>query len=359
MLSFYPGPSKIYPQVVDFIQEAQQTGLLSMNHRSQPFMEVCQKAIEGLKAKLHIPADYTVVFTSSATEVWEIIAQSFPQDHQYHIFNGSFGEKWFDYSAKIKLWHSKETRVLSTKFPLNDEKKLDHSEIYDRAEIICLTLNETANGTALSPEFMSKVRQLYPEKLIAVDATSSLGGVVIDFSQADIWFASVQKCLGLPAGLGLIILSPNAVHKAYDVHERNHYNSLASILDNIRKYQTPYTPNVLNIYLLMRIMEMVEPIEIVSQRIKQQADFYYQFLAQFTEYQLLVSNPLVRSQTVIAIHASEEKIKEIKEKSQKQNIILGNGYGEWKETTFRVANFPAITADEIAQLQDFLQKNLH
>ncbi|MCU0445797.1 MAG: aminotransferase class V-fold PLP-dependent enzyme [Microscillaceae bacterium] len=358
MLSFYPGPSKVYPQIVEFIQEAQQSGLLSMNHRSQVFMDVCQKAIAGLKTKLHIPNDYTIAFTSSATEVWEMIAQSFHQAHQYHIFNGSFGEKWFDYTAKIKLWHARDARVLSTRFPYNDEKKLDHSEIYERAEIICLTLNETANGTALSADFMAQVRQQYPQKLIAVDATSGLGGMMIDFNNADIWFASVQKCLGLPAGLGIVILSPQAVHQAYEVHERNHYNSLAAILDNIRKYQTPYTPNVLNIYLLMRVMQMVDSIDLVSQRLKQQADFYYQFLAQFTEFKLLIDNAIVRSPTVIAVSASEEKIKDVKQKAQKQNIILGNGYGEWKETTFRIANFPAITADEIAQLQDFLQKNL-
>jgi len=37
-----------------------------------------------------------------------------------------------------------------------------------------------------------------------------------------------------------------------------------------------------------------------------------------------------------------------------RGIVLGNGYGERKETTFRIANFPAITDAEFDTLKECL-----
>jgi phosphoserine aminotransferase len=33
---------------------------------------------------------------------------------------------------------------------------------------------------------------------------------------------------------------------------------------------------------------------------------------------------------------------ELKERALSQKMILGNGYGAWKENTVRIANFPAM-----------------
>ena len=40
----------------------------------------------------------------------------------------------------------------------------------------------------------------------------------------------------------------------------------------------------------------------------------------------------------------------------KENIILGKGYGKWKASTFRIANFPAISAIESFILEEPLCK---
>ena len=45
MITFYPGPSKIYPQVELYLQDAYQSGTLSMNHRSQGFMDVLKETL--------------------------------------------------------------------------------------------------------------------------------------------------------------------------------------------------------------------------------------------------------------------------------------------------------------------------
>jgi len=57
---------------------------------------------------------------------------------------------------------------------------------------------------------------------------------------------------------------------------------------------------------------------------------------------------------VIAVRETKERVAAIKKAAAEAGIVLGNGYGKDKETSFRIANFPALTDIEIQTLQDFL-----
>jgi len=346
MITFYPGPSKVYPQVEQYMQDAYHSGILSVNHRSDVFMQMLKGTIDVLKLKLDIPSDYEVYFVSSATECWEIIAQSLIARSGLHIYNGAFGEKWMEYSQKIRP----ESNGFS--FNLNEIPEIEQLGIHAEHEVICVTHNETSNGTALSTEFLTDLRR-YTAKIIAVDATSSMAGSALPWTTADVWFASVQKCFGLPAGLGVMVVSPDAIRKAESVADKSFYNSFLFMRDNFQKFQTPYTPNVLGIYLVGRVMEQVLPISEIAVDIRKRAEEWYTFLSE-NGFELAVQNEEVRSDTVIAVQADREKITQIKSMAKLAGIQLGNGYGQWKDSSFRIANFPAITETEISLLKNFL-----
>jgi phosphoserine aminotransferase len=70
----------------------------------------------------------------------------------------------------------------------------------------------------------------------------------------------------------------------------------------------------------------------------------------------LIQNPRVQSDTVVAVSGTEEYLTEIKAKAKVEGILLGNGYGPWKPYTFRIANFPAITDQEVNTLKEFLKR---
>src|SRR5688500_12057505 len=101
MISFYPGPSRVHDEIPQYVQEAYDKGFLSINHRSEEFMKMSEKTIQLLKTKLEIPRDYKIFYTTSATESWEIIAQSLITKSSFHIFNGAFGKKWYEYTRRI------------------------------------------------------------------------------------------------------------------------------------------------------------------------------------------------------------------------------------------------------------------
>jgi phosphoserine aminotransferase len=333
MTTFYPGPSKVYPDVAMFAAEAVQSGIVSLNHRSAGFMDIVRETVRLLHEKLDIPADYHIALVSSATECWEIVAQSLTVKTTLHPTSGAFGEKWRDYAHRIRPYGT------------------------GQADILCVVQNETSNGTQVSAEQLTKWRQEVPaDWLIAVDAVSSMAGIALDWQQADVWFASVQKCFGLPAGLAVLVYSPKALERATAIGERAHYNSLLFMHENFVNFQTPYTPNGLGIYCLMRVLQQVPPIAEVDTRTRQRATEWFAFFeeqATRLPFRLLINDLGFRSQTVIALEGAEADIKVIKAAAQQAGITLGNGYGKWKDTTFRIANFPAITDDEIEALKAF------
>ncbi len=351
MISFYPGPSRIHDEIPAYVKEAANLGILSMNHRSEGFEAMMKNTISLLQQKLSIPKNYTILFTSSATECWEIIAQSLITEKSYHFFNGAFGKKWFECTHALN--QSAEAVVFSREEKLN---LASFSTTFKKA-IFCFTQNETSNGTQVDNVILKDFRKKNPDQLIAVDATSSMAGVQLDFKQGDVWFASVQKCFGLPAGLALMVCSPKAIEWAKAINEHGHYNSLTAMATMAEKYQTTHTPNVLTIYLLMRVMQKSKGIQEVTTVTRNRFISWEKFLTGFKKISLLIENKSVRSFTVLPIIGEAVTIKSIKSKAKKAGFLLGEGYGDLKNNTFRIANFPALKEKEIIALKRFLRES--
>lgn len=349
MVSFYPGPSRVYDGVPRWTAEAARKGILSMNHRSPAFMNMVKETCALLQTKLNVPKSYSIFFVSSATECWEILAQSLIDKDSLHIHNGAFGEKWYQYTKRLKPG--------ATEFHFDRETLPDLSPVTAGAgTLLCLTHNETSNGTALPVTFMRETRKKFPSNLIAVDATSSMAGVALDFKLADAWFASVQKCFGLPAGLALLICSPAAMARAGQLNEALHYNSLVYMQAMMDKFQTTHTPNVLGIYLLNRSLRSRNRISVIDRAIRNRAKAWYSLFETHASLRPLIREPKVRSHTVVTVTAQPVYLEEIKKKTSKKGILLGEGYGNLKATTARVANFPAIKTLEIRRLMQIFHR---
>lgn len=350
MITFAPGPSKVYDQLAQYLQDAFDQGIMSANHRSATFMNLYQETETLIKEKLHVPEDYKLLFTSSATENWEIIAESIVESASFHIYSGSFGKKWLNFAQHLNA----DTQSLK----LDTETELDVAglEIDEKFDLIAITQNETSNATEVSNELIRQVGKKFPNKMIAVDTTSSMAGIELDFAAADIWYASVQKCFGLPAGLGLLLLSPKAIEKCQRKGEQGRYNSLGFMLENAANYQTHYTPNVLGIYLLKRSLEDRPEIQETDKMLRDRMRQLENTIAQSDKLMMLVQNPNTRSKTVMGISGTEEFIKQVKKTAEEKGMQMGSGYGPLKPTSFRIANFPAITDGEFEKLLTFLKE---
>lgn len=344
MISFYPGPSRLDPNVEHYLRDAFQSGILSQNHRSSAFMQLYENTWTKARSYFNIPDDYSLYFISSATECWEILSQELRQLKNLHIYNGAFGEKGFNVNASI---HPDNVVGL----PFDKEEALS-AQIYN-AEVIHLTQNETANGTQLSADLLEELRTHNPSSFITVDATSSLGGQVLPMASADVWFASVQKCLGLPSGMALLICSKRVVEYCKK-NKTSYYNSIAALEHQFQNRQTTHTPNILGIYLLYRTLSARQALKTIHQSLKQQAQGWYQVLEKHSLFKPLIASAAQRSDTIIAAQGTASDIERFKTYCSEKEYIIGNGYGADKNTTFRIANFPAHQVSEVAFLQDLL-----
>ncbi|EPR66072.1 Phosphoserine aminotransferase [Cyclobacterium qasimii M12-11B] len=349
ILTFAPGPSKVHDKLPDYFQEAFQLGILSANHRSAVFMDLYKDTERLFKEKLGVPNDYKLLFTSSATENWEIITQSLVLKSSFHIYSGSFGKKWFGFAKHINPDTAALVLDKNTALAVND------LEIGSDFDIIAVTQNETANATQVSNETIAAIGEKYPDKMLAIDTTSSMAGINLDFNLADIWYASVQKCFGLPAGLGVLILSPKAVERAKEKGENGRYNSLNFMLENAANFQTHYTPNVLGIFLLNRVLADMPNIKEVHEKTEARMKTLESIVENSSALDFLVSNPATRSRTVLGVGGEESFIKRIKSEAEANGMQMGSGYGPLKPTSFRIANFPALNDLEFDKLIVFLK----
>jgi len=332
------------------MQDAYEQGILSANHRSSVFMNLYRETEQLMREKLHMPDAYRLLFTSSATENWEIITQSVVEKASFHIYSGSFGKKWIEFAKYIN------PATGGIKIEANQSIDVGSLDIPEEFDLIAITQNETANATQVPMQVIAAIGEKYPEKMIAVDTTSSMGGIELDFGLADIWYASVQKCFGLPAGLGILIVSPKAIEKVYQKGEKGRYNSLSFMLENAESYQTHYTPNVFGIYLLNRVLKDLEEIQHVDKKLRDRMKTLETTIANTSSLRMLVNNENTRSTTVMAISGSEELITSVKKAAEKEGMQMGSGYGPLKPTSFRIANFPAITDAEFEKLNSFLKQ---
>jgi phosphoserine aminotransferase len=192
---------------------------------------------------------------------------------------------------------------------------------------------------------IAALRAARPEPLLAVDVTSSFGGLAMRWTDADAWFGSVQKCLGLPAGMGYLVVGPRVLEAARRLAGRvANWQRLATMAAKMDEGQTAETPNVLAIALLARQMARWD-LARVERDTTAKAAFLYGAPLPWKPY---VEDAAWRSATVACFRVDDPG--RWAERAAAAGFLLGRGYGDLKSTCVRVANFPAITAEDLRRL---------
>lgn len=344
---FTPGPSQLYPTVPKHLETALARHILSISHRSKAFKEIFSESVARLKLLLGIPDEYRVVFLSSATEAMERSIQGVVRRKSLHISMGAFGDKFYEVAKLL----GKDATNYHFQFSGVDAASI--AALITDDELICFTHNETSNGSAIPLDLIYKICQDFPESLIAVDVVSSIPYVNLDYSVLDLIFFSVQKGFGLPAGLGVLIVSPRAYQHALELEEEGwdtgSYHRLVTLINQAESFQTPETPNVLNQYLFMQVLgDMLEKgIDTIRGEIRQKARMWFEFFDTHPEFTSGVATPY-RSETVLVVGHPDTSALHAKTKAE--DFIIGKGYGRKKEEHIRIANFPALTMNQHQKL---------
>ena len=346
---FTPGPAQLYPTFEQHLAVAVREQLGSISHRSKQFRALYQHADEQLRALLDVPASHAILFTGSATEVWERAIQNGAGRETFHLVNGSFSKRFYEFSAELgRTAHRVEA-------PFGEGFDVDQLDIPPSVELVCLTHNETSAGVSLPSAQIHALKARYPEALFVVDMVSSAPYPALDYSLVDSAFFSVQKGFGLPAGLGVWIVNEKFLAKAEALKAAGGYigthHSLPSLWKNAKNFETPATPNVLGIYLLGQVAADMNRVgaAAIRRQTQERAVQLYKAIAASEGLDVFVRTPDHRSATVL-VAGTRGSAPALIEKWKGQNLVVGSGYGSYKDKQIRIANFPANTDEEIAQL---------
>jgi phosphoserine aminotransferase len=225
--------------------------------------------------------------------------------------------------------------------------------------MIALCHNETSTGVSCSLNDIEYLHKAYPNKILAVDVTSSIGACTLNIKHADVWYFSVQKGFGLPSGLGVMFVGPQAMKKSKELLIENQKQGFFNFTNMEKRmgngmYQTVRTPNILGIYLLGKQCERLlkTGIQKIDQRTKTRAHDLYTFFERHLHTKPFVEDKTYRSPFSLCIYVGAEHLKKYTEIAAHKGIQLGGGYGSMKTDYMRVSNYPAIRNEDIQILKE-------
>ena len=350
--NFTPGPSQLYFTVEDHMRTAFREGIPSLSHRSKKFESIYKDAVDGLRELLNLPPNYSILFTGSANEIWERIIQNLVEEQSFHMVNGSFSKRFYEIANLL----NKKPKKLEVDFGKGFD---DPSIVPAGTELIGVTHNETSSGVSLPLDFIYALREKNPNALLAVDAVSSLPYPDFDYTKLDTVFFSVQKGFGLPAGLGVWMINEKCIAKAEQLLSKGisigSYHSIPSLHSHAIKNQNPETPNVLFIYLLGKVVQdfIRRGIQTIRRETEYKSTLLYTALEKHTSVKAFVQDKKFQSKTVVVADCGDQT-ENITALLKSKGLHPGDGYGAFKKSQLRFANFPTHSKEQYELLVDVL-----
>jgi aspartate aminotransferase-like enzyme len=351
---FIPGPVKVNEDVL------QQLARPTLGHRGKEYAQLHSETTNMLK-KILFTSQNVFLSTSSASGIWEAAIRNCVDFDETILCTccGAFSDKWADVAKSC----GRNIDVIKVDWgkPVLPEM-IDEKLSSGKYSAITLMYNETSTGL-MNPlyEVSEMMKEKYPDVLVFVDAVSAMVALPLHFDQLawDVAFASVQKAFAIPPGFAVAAVSNRAMEKSKKVPGRGYYFDFQAFAKSAEKNQTPTTPSIPHIMALNYQCGklLAEGIENVWKRHKKMGEFARSWakknFALFCE-EKYASNTLTTVKNTRGINVADV----INAVQKKHNTVFGNGYGDLKEKTFRIAHMGNITLDEIKELLNWIDEEI-
>lgn len=327
-----------------------------IGHRSTEFRELFERINRGLKL-LFETKQTTFVITSSGTGVMQAALENCVKRRVLVTTCGAFSERW--YNIAESLGYEVDRLDAGWGKAIDADDVAEHLARHHRAhyDAVTITHNETSTGVTNDvASIIEVVRDEAPEALVLVDAVSSLGGIRVPFDSwgADVCLASVQKGLALPPGITVVAVSDHALARARKHPYRGTYFDFLSYKEKADENSVPMTPSIPHFYALDAQLQSIarEGLEARYERHRRMRDLTLERTARYSRPAGDVTHA---SPTVTALAPIMEP-ELIRAEMRKRGFTLGGGYGQWKDTTFRIGHMGDITVEDLGSMLDALDE---
>ena len=354
MKLFTAGPVACFPEVLEAMR------LQMFSHRSKEYRALHEDTVMRLSKFLEVEEGTVLLFPSSGTGVMEGTVRNFvsPGGKVLVTIIGAFGKRYrqvVESNGRVAVTLEKRGGE-----PVLPEELDDALRRNPDVEAVTITYNETSTGVLNPLKELASVAKSHG-KLVFVDAVSAMGAADIKFDEwgLDAVFSSSQKAFGLPPGLAIGVFSQEALRKAETVEGRGWYFDIL----NYVKYQskqsstpsTPPIPQIIGMNVVLRIMD--------------EMGGKYAWLRMYEERAEMIRSGVRRMGLSLLAREGYESptitcVKtppgvnglEVYERMRGRGFELAKGYGDFKETTFRIGHMGYMPKEIIEEMLTNLEQ---
>lgn len=341
---FIPGPVEVAPEVLA------KMATQMIGHRSKDATTLQQSISEKLQ-KLMFTENTIILSTSSGTGLMEAAIRCCTRKRAAVFSVGSFGDRWYDIARFNNIEADKFTSEPGQ--PTTPEM-VEEALQTGKYDVVTVQHNETSSGIMNPVQAIGEVVKKYDGVLFLVDAVSSLGGakIEVDAWGIDVCITSTQKCLGLPPGLSLCSVSERAYEAAKQKEFRGFYLDLVKLYEQVKKnYQYPSTPSLSHMFALDYQLERIVNQEGIENRFARHAKLADLLRAWAEKHFSLFAAPGCRSNTVTCINNTIGfDFADLNKKLGERGYTISNGYGKYKDITFRIATMAECMEADLLDL---------
>ena len=345
---FVPGPTYVRPEILQELTRPM------IGHRTAEFKELFAGINRDLKT-LFATKQETFVITSSGTGVMQAALENCVARRVLVTTCGAFSERW--YSIAESLGYEVDRLDAGWGKAVDADELADHLARHRaRYDAVTITHNETSTGVTNDVRALAAaVREESPDTLVLVDAVSSLGGMPVLFDEwdLDVCFASVQKGLALPPGITVVASSTKAIEQAKKHPYRGTYFDLVQYVNKAKEDSVPSTPSIPHFYALAKQLEHMIRTETLPARYDRHRQMRDLTISRTSRFAKPAGDPQHASTTVTALSPAMP-VDTLRDEMKKRGFTLGGGYGQWKDSTFRIGHMGDITVDDVNAMLDAL-----
>ena len=267
--NFSAGPCILPKEVIEKASDAvinfndDNLSLIEISHRSQPFVDVMEKAKHLVKELLKVPEGYSILFLQGGASLeFLMVPMNLMKENgkAAYLNTGTWAKKAI-----------KEANHLGEAIIIGDSEDKNYSyipkgyKIPENVDYFHCTSNNTIYGTQMKE---------FPQCNIPMvcDMSSDIFSREIDVSKFDLIYAGAQKNMG-PAGTTLVIINNNILGK--------NNRKIPTMLDyktHIDKKSMFNTPPVFPIYVSMLTLQWLKDlggVKIIEKINQKKADLLY------------------------------------------------------------------------------------
>jgi len=343
------GPSKVRPEQIEALVAAADT-VLGTSHRQPAVKNVVGSVRSGLSELFSLPDGWEIVLGNGGSTVfWDVATFGLIDERSQHLVFGEFSSKFAE--AADAAPHLAEPTVVRSDTGSHPEAVAE-----DGIDLYALTHNETSTGVAM--DLRRPTGTSADTTLIAVNATSTAGGLRWDPAEVDVYYFAPQKCFASDGGLWLAACSPAALDRIRSIGASDRWRpaslDLQIALDNSVQDQTYNTPAVATLVMLeaqIRWMNDNGGMEFAAGRSAESATILYGWAEGRDWATPFVADPAKRSNVVGTIDLDDSiDATTVTEVLRLNGILDTFSYRKLGRNQLRIGMFPAIDPSDVEAL---------